>query len=185
MPYTCFPIFRFLFKNMSRSFRTFLVPLAFTHTPLMWHKDLSRGERDFLGNRIREVHNLEQPISKIEKLFRVQVKTRIFAILDLLYPTPAMANLPMFLTLISLLPFLCYSFSPENPTDRRILVVLDDIGLKSSHSIFFKSLQTRGSELDFKLADDPKISLQRYGQYLYDGLILFSPTTEREHYESA
>ncbi|XP_034684450.1 dolichyl-diphosphooligosaccharide--protein glycosyltransferase 48 kDa subunit-like [Vitis riparia] len=90
-----------------------------------------------------------------------------------------MANLPMFLTLISLLPFLCYSFSPENPTDRRILVVLDDIGLKSSHSIFFKSLQTRGLELDFKLADDPKISLQRYGQYLYDGLILFSPTTER------
>ncbi|KAI3510757.1 hypothetical protein L1887_17893 [Cichorium endivia] len=33
--------------------------------------------------------------------------------------------------------------------------------------------------IDFKLSDDPKIALQRYGQHLYDGLILFSPTTER------
>ncbi|KAA8547312.1 hypothetical protein F0562_003824 [Nyssa sinensis] len=93
-----------------------------------------------------------------------------------------MASLSIiFLTFISisLLPVLCLSFSPENPTDRRVLVLLDDLDLKSSHSIFFKSLQARGFELDFKLADDPKITLQRYGQYLYDGLILFSPMTER------
>ncbi|XP_043713103.1 dolichyl-diphosphooligosaccharide--protein glycosyltransferase 48 kDa subunit-like [Telopea speciosissima] len=90
-----------------------------------------------------------------------------------------MAKLWIFVTLVSLLPFLGSSFSSENPTDRRILVLLDDFAIKSSHSIFFKSLQTRGFELDFKLADDPKLSLQRYGQYLYDGLILFSPTIER------
>lgn len=90
-----------------------------------------------------------------------------------------MSRFVVFLTLIALLPTLSFSFSPENPTDRRILVLLDDISLKSSHSLFFKSLQSRGFELEFKLADDPKISLQRYGQYLYDGLILFSPTIER------
>ncbi|GFZ18638.1 dolichyl-diphosphooligosaccharide-protein glycosyltransferase 48kDa subunit family protein [Actinidia rufa] len=91
-----------------------------------------------------------------------------------------MANRPLtFLTFLSLLPLICLSFSLENPTDRRILVLLDDLAIKSSHSIFFKSLQTRGFELDFKLADDPKITLQRYGQYLYDGLVLFSPTIER------
>ncbi|PSS30803.1 Dolichyl-diphosphooligosaccharide--protein like [Actinidia chinensis var. chinensis] len=91
-----------------------------------------------------------------------------------------MANRPLtFLTFLSLLPLICFSFSPENPTDRRILVLLDDLAIKSSHSIFFKSLQTRGFELDFKLADDPQITLQRYGQYLYDGLVLFSPTIER------
>ncbi|KAL6348065.1 hypothetical protein AAG906_037794 [Vitis piasezkii] len=90
-----------------------------------------------------------------------------------------MSRFVVFLTLIALLPTLSFSFSPENPTDRRILVLLDDVSLKSSHSLFFKSLQSRGFELDFKLADDPKISLQRYGQYLYDGLILFSPTIER------
>lgn len=83
------------------------------------------------------------------------------------------------IALISFLPLLCNSFSPENPTDRRILVLLDDVGIKSSHSLYFKSLQNRGFELDFKLADDPKIALQRYGQYLYDALILFCPTIER------
>ncbi|XP_015866874.1 dolichyl-diphosphooligosaccharide--protein glycosyltransferase 48 kDa subunit [Ziziphus jujuba] len=84
-----------------------------------------------------------------------------------------------FVTLnVFLLPFLCKSFSPETPTDRRVLVLLDDLAIQSSHSLFFKSLQSRGFDLDFKLAYDPKISLQRYGQYLYDALILFSPTIE-------
>ncbi|XP_018849589.1 dolichyl-diphosphooligosaccharide--protein glycosyltransferase 48 kDa subunit-like isoform X2 [Juglans regia] len=90
-----------------------------------------------------------------------------------------MPKLPLFLILIPFLPFLCTSFSPENPSSRRVLVLLDDLALKSSHSVYFKSLQSRGFELDFKLADDPKIGLQRYGQYLYDGLILFCPTTDR------
>ncbi|KAI7988784.1 Dolichyl-diphosphooligosaccharide--protein glycosyltransferase 48 kDa subunit [Camellia lanceoleosa] len=71
------------------------------------------------------------------------------------------------------------SFSPEHPTDRRILILLDDLAIRSSHSIFLNSLQSRGFNLDFKLADDPKISLHRYSQYLYDGLILFSSTVER------
>ncbi|KAL3525431.1 hypothetical protein ACH5RR_013803 [Cinchona calisaya] len=88
-------------------------------------------------------------------------------------------RLIIFFSSISFLPILTLSFSAENPTDRRILVLLDDVSLKSSHSIFFNSLQTRGFDLDFKLADDPKLALQRYGQYLYDGLILFAPTAER------
>lgn len=58
-------------------------------------------------------------------------------------------------------------------------MLVDDLGIKSSHSIFFKSLQTRGFELDFKLAEDPKLTLKRYGKYLYDGLVLFSPSTKR------
>ncbi|XXG49382.1 hypothetical protein AAC387_Pa02g3584 [Persea americana] len=81
--------------------------------------------------------------------------------------------------LLFLLPFLCSSFSSENPTDRRILVLLDDLAIRSSHSIFFNSLKSRGFDLDFKLAEDPKLSLKRYGQYLYDGLILFSPSIKR------
>ncbi|KAB2603054.1 dolichyl-diphosphooligosaccharide--protein glycosyltransferase 48 kDa subunit-like [Pyrus ussuriensis x Pyrus communis] len=83
------------------------------------------------------------------------------------------------LTLTLTLPFLAHSFSPDHPTDRRVLVLLDDLAVKSSHSLFFKSLQSRGFELDFKLADDPKISLQRYGLYSYDALILFSPSVDR------
>ncbi|GFQ00947.1 dolichyl-diphosphooligosaccharide--protein glycosyltransferase 48 kDa subunit [Phtheirospermum japonicum] len=56
-----------------------------------------------------------------------------------------------------------------------VLVLLDDFAIKSSHSIFFKSLETRGFDLDFKLADDPKLALQRYGQYLYDAVICVLP----------
>ncbi|KAK6241233.1 hypothetical protein SCA6_006622 [Theobroma cacao] len=78
-----------------------------------------------------------------------------------------------------ILPFLCNSFAPETPTDRRVLVLLDDFAIKSSHSLYFNSLKSRGFDLDFKLADDPKIALQRYGQYLYDALILFCPSIER------
>jgi len=57
--------------------------------------------------------------------------------------------------------------------------LLDDLALQSSHSLFFDSLSSRGYALDFKLADDPKIGLKRYGQYLYDGLILFAPSADR------
>ncbi|GER50391.1 glycosyltransferase 48 kDa subunit-like protein [Striga asiatica] len=74
---------------------------------------------------------------------------------------------------------LCASFSEENPTDRRVLVLLDDLAIKSSHSIFFDSLRGRGYDLNFKLADDPKLALKRYGQYLYDAVIVFSPNVER------
>lgn len=87
----------------------------------------------------------------------------------------------LFLLLISipLFAILCAAFSEERPTDRRVLVLLDDLAIKSSHSIFFKSLETRGFDLDFKLADDPKLALQRYGQYLYDAVVLFAPTIDR------
>lgn len=95
-------------------------------------------------------------------------------------PNLVMANVSL-ITLISLLSIIGHSLSLENPVDDRILVVLDDWALKSSHSIFFDSLQKRGCDLDFKLATD-KIALQRYGQYLYDALILFCPTSDRKLY---
>ncbi|XVF61972.1 hypothetical protein PTKIN_Ptkin08bG0178500 [Pterospermum kingtungense] len=91
-----------------------------------------------------------------------------------------MKNLCFFFIVgISLFPLLCSSFDPESPLDRRVLILLDDFSLKSSHSIFFNSLKSHGFNLEFKLADDPSLSLQRYGQYLYDALIIFSPNTER------
>ncbi|KAG8090428.1 hypothetical protein GUJ93_ZPchr0011g27410 [Zizania palustris] len=61
------------------------------------------------------------------------------------------------------------------PRGRRLLMLVDDLAVRSSHSAFFGSLQARGLDLDFRLADDPKLSLHRYGQYLYDGLVLSPP----------
>ncbi|XP_047071389.1 dolichyl-diphosphooligosaccharide--protein glycosyltransferase 48 kDa subunit isoform X2 [Lolium rigidum] len=65
------------------------------------------------------------------------------------------------------------------PRGRKLLVLVDDLAVRSSHSAFFGSLQARGLDLEFRLADDPKLSLHRYGQYLYDGLVLFAPSTPR------
>jgi oligosaccharyltransferase complex subunit beta len=82
-----------------------------------------------------------------------------------------------FLALLAVSPFhQVRAFSEEKPTDQRILVLLDDFGIRATHSIYFKSLTDRGYELDFKLADDASLALQKYGDYLYDALIFFAPT---------
>ena len=60
----------------------------------------------------------------------------------------------------------------------RVLALLDNLSIKESHSIFFKSLQDMGLEVTFKVADDPSIILKKYGSFLYDHLVLFSPTVE-------
>ena len=36
----------------------------------------------------------------------------------------------------------------------------------------------RGFDLTFKQADDASLALVKYGEYLYDNLILFSPSVE-------
>jgi oligosaccharyltransferase complex subunit beta len=80
---------------------------------------------------------------------------------------------------VSLLALEAVEGLEEEPGGRRLLVLLDDLAVRSSHSAFFDSLQARGFDLEFRLADDPKLSLHRYGQYLYDGLVLFAPSTPR------
>ncbi|XP_007905421.1 dolichyl-diphosphooligosaccharide--protein glycosyltransferase 48 kDa subunit [Callorhinchus milii] len=60
----------------------------------------------------------------------------------------------------------------------RTLVLLDNVNMKETHSRFFGSLLDRGFELSFKTADDPSLSLIKHGEFLYDHLILFSPSVE-------
>uniref|UniRef100_W5MMW7 Dolichyl-diphosphooligosaccharide--protein glycosyltransferase 48 kDa subunit n=2 Tax=Lepisosteus oculatus TaxID=7918 RepID=W5MMW7_LEPOC len=60
----------------------------------------------------------------------------------------------------------------------RTLVLLDNINMRETHSVFFRSLADRGFDLAFKTADDPGLSLIKYGQFLYDHLIIFSPSVE-------
>lgn len=45
-------------------------------------------------------------------------------------------------------------------------------------SSLFSSCPDRGFELTFKTADDPSLSLIKYGEFLYDNLIIFSPSVE-------
>uniref|UniRef100_A0A1I8PTK8 Dolichyl-diphosphooligosaccharide--protein glycosyltransferase 48 kDa subunit n=1 Tax=Stomoxys calcitrans TaxID=35570 RepID=A0A1I8PTK8_STOCA len=58
------------------------------------------------------------------------------------------------------------------------LVLLDNLAIRETHSIFFKSLQDRGFKLTYKLADDSGLLLSRYGEYLYKNLIIFAPSVE-------
>jgi len=60
----------------------------------------------------------------------------------------------------------------------RVLVLLDDLSIRQSHSIFFKNLQDRGYDLTFKNAEDPTLSLTEYGEYQFDHLIIFAPHVE-------
>uniref|UniRef100_A0A3B5KRV5 Dolichyl-diphosphooligosaccharide--protein glycosyltransferase 48 kDa subunit n=1 Tax=Xiphophorus couchianus TaxID=32473 RepID=A0A3B5KRV5_9TELE len=62
--------------------------------------------------------------------------------------------------------------------DGKTLVLLDNLNIKDTHSIFFRSLADRGFDLAFKTADDPSLSLIKYGQFLYDHLIIFAPSVE-------
>jgi len=58
---------------------------------------------------------------------------------------------------------------------KRMLVLLDNYGLRETHSTFFKSLKNRGFQLTYKLADDSELSLSKYNEYLFDHLVLFCP----------
>ncbi|XP_039364508.1 dolichyl-diphosphooligosaccharide--protein glycosyltransferase 48 kDa subunit-like [Mauremys reevesii] len=60
----------------------------------------------------------------------------------------------------------------------RTLVLLENINLRDTHSLFLRSLADRGFDLTFRTADDPGLSLIKYGEFLYDNLIIFSPSVE-------
>ena len=62
--------------------------------------------------------------------------------------------------------------------DNRVLVLLENLTVKETHSIFFKSLQESGLELTYKVADDSSLAIKKYGQFLYDHIIVFSPSVE-------
>jgi len=63
-------------------------------------------------------------------------------------------------------------------TGPRTLVLVDDLNIKTTHSSFFELLQNRGYELSFFRADDSKLALVKFGEPLYDNLIIFAPETE-------
>merc|ERR1712020_430724 len=67
-------------------------------------------------------------------------------------------------------------YAAESPG--RVLVLLDNLAIKDTHTIFFKNLNSLGFTLTYKVADDPSIVLKKYGSYLYEHLILFSPSVE-------
>lgn len=52
-------------------------------------------------------------------------------------------------------------------------------GSRPPSTLFFFSAE-RGFDLTFRTADDPGLSLIKYGEFLYDNLVVFSPSVEGE-----
>jgi oligosaccharyltransferase complex subunit beta len=58
---------------------------------------------------------------------------------------------------------------------KRVLALLDNYGIRETHSTFFKSLKDRGFQVTYKVADDADLALTKYSEYIYDHLVLFCP----------
>ncbi|GAM20895.1 hypothetical protein SAMD00019534_040700, partial [Acytostelium subglobosum LB1] len=60
---------------------------------------------------------------------------------------------------------------------KRTLVVLDGDDIKQSHSAFFKQLSDKGYQLNYVQASE-QVKLEKYGDFFYDNLIVFAPTSD-------
>jgi len=60
----------------------------------------------------------------------------------------------------------------------RTLVLLDDMLQRYKYSIFFDNLSGRGHELIYMASSSPNLVLMKYGEYLYDNIVLFSPSVD-------
>lgn len=57
-------------------------------------------------------------------------------------------------------------------------MLVDNWSIRETHSNFFRSLRDRGFDLTFKTADDSGLALVKYGEFLYDNLVIFAPSVE-------
>lgn len=62
--------------------------------------------------------------------------------------------------------------------ESRVLVLVDNLVIRETHSKFLKSLTDRGHKLTIKAADDPTLQLVKYGEHLFEHLIILAPTVE-------
>eukprot|EP01100_Stratorugosa_tubuloviscum_P001775 TRINITY_DN139_c7_g1_i1.p1 TRINITY_DN139_c7_g1~~TRINITY_DN139_c7_g1_i1.p1 ORF type:complete len:437 (-),score=212.28 TRINITY_DN139_c7_g1_i1:171-1481(-) len=85
--------------------------------------------------------------------------------------------LNLFLVLLSLLIASSIESTPD-VNGKRVLALLEDYAIKTSHSRFFSTLEDSGLEIHYALASDSAVRLSKYGEYFYDHLILFAPSVE-------
>ena len=91
-----------------------------------------------------------------------------------------MKYLQLTLTLIFL-----FQLSSQFPQANKVLILIDNIALETTHSIFFNELKgkflplfvnfkkEKGYDIDIKMINSLDTKFQEYGEYLYDHLILF------------
>ncbi len=75
---------------------------------------------------------------------------------------------------VALLVTLCLGVSLSNASQQKALVLLEDLALKSTHSLYFKAIQDDGFDLTFRRVDDKSLRLREWDQWLYDKLVIFA-----------
>ena len=85
-----------------------------------------------------------------------------------------LVNKKMFKLLAAALLLLSITAS-ASPPKNRVLVLLESPALKQTHSIYLKFLEDRGFQVTLKRADDSNLALIKYGEFVYDHLIIFAP----------
>lgn len=53
--------------------------------------------------------------------------------------------------------------------------------MRQSHSLYFDLLNSRGHTLSFFHAKSAELTLKNFGEYLFDNIIFFAPSTEDFH----
>lgn len=59
----------------------------------------------------------------------------------------------------------------------KVLVLLEDTSLKSTHSAYFGSLSSRGYQLTYSAANAAGLKIKDWDTYLYDKIIVFASST--------
>ncbi|VDL20211.1 unnamed protein product [Hymenolepis diminuta] len=72
------------------------------------------------------------------------------------------------------LALVCVKSSPD---DKNVLVLIENIVVRDTHSRFFKSLTDRNYQLTYKYADDSSLNLKQFGEYSFQHIIIFAPST--------
>jgi len=62
--------------------------------------------------------------------------------------------------------------------EKRVLALLENLAVKETHSIYFSTLTSHGFTVTYKVADDANLTLKKFGEFLYDNIIVFAPTVE-------
>ena len=82
----------------------------------------------------------------------------------------------IFLINLVLLGINCQLGPHKIAQQKKTLVLVDDMHIRDSHSIFFKQLHNMGYDLDFQVFDDTHVSLTAFGEYLYSNIIIMAPS---------
>ena len=83
----------------------------------------------------------------------------------------------MTLKLTILLALLFHTVFPKKEIT---LVLIDDLHLVETHSLFWDQIRKLGVDLDFKLIDEPNLKISYFGEYLYNNIIFFAPSLTDE-----